>query len=157
MRLRHHNGPVHTVPFGEIRQLTNDSRDWHIMKFELRLPFETDVNRVRKIIKKIGEEMTEDADLGPKMLGSLKSQGVNRMDDSALIIRCKVPCVPGEQFMVRREAYTRIQRVFEENDIHFAPRWVIVEASTPAQAAQAAAEIVENEAKCGSKPAENRG
>jgi len=110
MQLRHHNGPAHTVPFGEIRQLTNDSRDWHIMKFELRLPFETDINRIRKIIKKTGEEMMEDADLGPKMLGPLKSQGVNRMDDSALIIRCKVPCVPGEQFKVRREAYTRIQR-----------------------------------------------
>ncbi len=157
MQLRHHNGPVHTVPFGEIKQLTNYSRDWHIMKFELRLPFETDINRVRKIIKKVGQAMMEDGELGPKMLGPLKSQGVNRMDDSALIIRCKVPCVPGEQFMVRREAYTRIQKAFEENDIHFAPRRVIVEATTPAQAAQAAADILENESKNGQKPADDRG
>ncbi len=30
-QLRHHNGPVHTVPYGEIRTLTNYSRDWAIM------------------------------------------------------------------------------------------------------------------------------
>jgi len=40
-QLRHHNGPVHTIPYGEIRTLTNWSRDWAIMKFELRVSFET--------------------------------------------------------------------------------------------------------------------
>ncbi|MDX1488553.1 MAG: mechanosensitive ion channel, partial [Acidiferrobacterales bacterium] len=42
LQLRHHNGPVHTIPFGEISRLTNYSRDWVIMKFEIRVPFETD-------------------------------------------------------------------------------------------------------------------
>ncbi|MDH3314513.1 MAG: mechanosensitive ion channel [Gammaproteobacteria bacterium] len=157
MQLRHHNGPVHTVPFGEIKQITNYSRDWNVMKFELRLPFETDINRVRKIIKKIGQEMMADPELGPMMLDTLKSQGVNRMDDSALIIRCKVMCVPGHQFMVRREAYTRIQKAFEENGIHFAPRRVIVEAATPALAAQAAADDLQNEAEKEQKTPDDRG
>jgi small-conductance mechanosensitive channel len=87
-QLRHHNGPVHTIPYGEIRTLTNWSRDWSIMKFELRIPFETDIEMVRKLIKKIGLEMMEDPLYGPLMLQPVKSQGVNRMDDSALIIRC---------------------------------------------------------------------
>jgi small-conductance mechanosensitive channel len=50
-RLRHHNGPIHTVPFGGVNTLTNFSRDWVIMKLELRLPFETDIEKVRKIVK----------------------------------------------------------------------------------------------------------
>ena len=54
LRLRHHRGPVHTIPFGEIHHLTNYSRDWAIMKLELRVPFDTDIEKVRKIIKKIG-------------------------------------------------------------------------------------------------------
>jgi hypothetical protein len=66
------------------------------------------------------------------MLMPLKSQGVNRMDDSALIIRCKFTAVPGQQFLIRREAFTRIQKAFEENDIHFAPRRVLVESVAPA-------------------------
>jgi small-conductance mechanosensitive channel len=27
LKMRHHRGPIHTVPFGEIKQLTNYSRD----------------------------------------------------------------------------------------------------------------------------------
>lgn len=143
MQLRHHNGPVHTVPFGEITSLTNYSRDWAIIKFELRLPFETDIDKVRKIIKKVGLAMMEDEELGSLMLQPLKSQGVNRMDDSSLIIRCKLMAQPGQQFYVRREAFSRIQRAFAEQGINFAPRRVIVETTAPPQAAAAAAVAAE--------------
>jgi len=144
-QLRHHNGPVHTIPYGEIRTLTNWSRDWAIMKFELRIPFETDIEKVRKIIKKIGQDLMEDPVFGPLLLAPLKSQGVNRMDDSALIIRCKFTAVPGQQYLIRREAFTRIQRTFEEQGIHFAPRRVLVEATTPKQAIEAAAAAIDRE------------
>jgi small-conductance mechanosensitive channel len=144
-QLRHHEGPVHTIPYGEIRTLTNWSRDWAIMKFELRIPFETDIEMVRKMIKQIGIDMTEDPVFGPLMLAPLKSQGVNRIDDSALIIRCKFTAIPGQQYLIRREAFTRIQRVFEEKGIQFAPRRVLVEATTPAEAINAAAASIDQE------------
>ena len=139
LRLRHHTGLVHTVPFGEIRHLTNWSRDWALMRFEIRVPFETDLEKIRKIIKKVGQEMMEDPEIAPLMLAPLKSQGVNTMDDSALIVRCKFMTLPGEQFYVRRQALNRIQRAFEAEGLKFAPRRVLVEASTPAAAASAAA------------------
>jgi small-conductance mechanosensitive channel len=144
-QLRHHNGPVHTIPYGEIRTLTNWSRDWAIMKFELRIPFETDIDMVRRIIKQIGIDMMDDPVFGPLMLMPLKSQGVNRMDDSALIIRCKFTAIPGQQYLIRREAFTRIQRVFEEKGIQFAPRRVLVEATTPQEAVKAAAGVLDQE------------
>lgn len=131
LRLRHHNGPLHTIPFGEIQTLTNWSRDYAIMKFEIRVPFETDVDMIRKMIKKVGEVMLEDPELGPQFLEPLKSQGVNRMDDSSFIIRCKFTSKPGNQFLLRREAYARIQSAFEEQGIRFAPRRVIVESAEP--------------------------
>ena len=146
-QLRHHNGPVHTVPYGEIRTLTNWSRDWAIMKFELRVPFETDINMVRKMIKQIGLDIADDPELGPTLLAPLKSQGVNRIDDSALIIRCKFTAIPGQQFMIRREAFTRIQRAFEEKGIQFAPRRVLVEATTHEEAIKAAAGVLDQEQK----------
>ncbi len=140
LQLRHHNGPVHTIPFGTINHITNYSRDWAIMKFELRVPFETDVEKVRKIIKKTGQKMMEDEQLAPLILAPLKSQGVNRMDDSCLIVRCKFTAVPGQQFFIRREAYTRIQKAFEEQGIHFAPRRVIVESASGGAVTEAEAQ-----------------
>jgi small-conductance mechanosensitive channel len=144
-QLRHHNGPVHTIPYGEIRTLTNWSRDWAIMKCELRLPFETDIEKVRKMIKKIGIEMMEDPVYGPLLIQPVKSQGVNRMDDSALIIRFKFTAVPGQQYLIRREAFVRIQRAFEAEGIHFAPRRVLVEATTPQEAVKAAGAVLDQE------------
>lgn len=139
LRLRHHNGPLHTVPFGAIETLTNWSRDYAIMKFEIRVPFETDVDMIRKLIKKVGEAMLDDPELGPQFLDPLKSQGANRMDDSAFIVRCKFTCKPGNQFLLRREAYARIQAAFEEKGIRFAPRRVVVETVAPANSTEAAA------------------
>jgi small-conductance mechanosensitive channel len=156
-QLRHHNGPVHTIPYGEINHLTNYSRDWAIMKLELRLPYETDIEKVRKLIKKVGIEMIEDPQFESSMLLPLKSQGVNRMDDSALIIRCKFMAVPGKQFVLRREAFTRIQKVFEENDIHFAPRRVLVESVAPlAPEVAAAASAIDKEGGGKSGPSDQR-
>ncbi|MCP4982807.1 MAG: mechanosensitive ion channel family protein [Gammaproteobacteria bacterium] len=155
-QLRHHNGPVHTIPYGEIRTLTNWSRDWAIMKFELRIPFETDIDMVRKTIKQIGIEMMEDPVFGPLMLQPVKSQGVNRMDDSALIIRCKFTAIPGQQYLIRREAFTRIQKVFEEKGIQFAPRRVLVEATTPQEAVRGAAAVLDQEVEGESAPKDNQ-
>jgi len=154
-QLRHHNGPVHTIPYGEIRTLTNWSRDWAIMKLEIRVPFETDIEKVRKIIKKIGIDMMEDPQWGPLLLAPVKSQGVNRMDDSALIVRFKFTAVPGQQFLIRREAFVRIQRAFEAEGIHFAPRRVLVEATTPQEAIKAAGAVIDQEEAGKNLPKDN--
>ena len=130
MQLRHHNGPVHTIPYSTISTLTNFSRDWVIMKFELRVHFEQDVEKVRKLIKKVGKELLDDPEHGPQFLDGLKSQGVNRMDDSAFVIRCKFSAKPGNQWALRRVAYAKIQEAFADAGIQFAPKRVVVEAVT---------------------------
>ena len=154
MQLRHHNGPLHTIPYSQINTLTNFSRDWVIMKFELRIPFEEDVEKVRKLVKKVGQKLLEDPEHGPDFLEPLKSQGVNRMDDSAFVVRCKFSTVPGKQFGLRRVVYAKIQAAFAEAGIKFAPKRVIVEAVTPELAAAgAAAQQIATEAP----PGDDRG
>ncbi len=125
--LRHHRGPLHTVPYSEIKHLTNYSRDWVIMKLEFRVTYDTDVNKVKKIFKQIGQEMLDDPVLGQDFLEPFKSQGVKSMEESAMIVRGKYMAKPGKQFTIRKELYTRIQKAFEENDIHFAHRRVAVD------------------------------
>ena len=129
MRLRHHLGAVQTVPYGEINTVKNLSRDWVTMKLELRLPYDVDIEKVRKIIKKIGQKMLEDPEIGPHMLQPLKSQGVMRVEESALIIRMKFTAKPGEQWVVRRVAYTRVRDALAAVGIEFAHREVKVRLS----------------------------
>jgi moderate conductance mechanosensitive channel len=126
MKLRHQNGPLHTVPFGEIKYLTNFSRDWVIMKLPLRVTYDTDVEKLRKMIKKLGQELLADPELGPKFLDPLKSQGVIQMDDSAMIVRVKFKTRPGDQWAMRTRIYARLRELFEEEGIKFAHREVTV-------------------------------
>jgi small-conductance mechanosensitive channel len=131
MQLRHHNGPLHTIPFGDIRHVTNFSRDWVIMKLKLRLTYDTDPEMVRKLIKKLGQEMMEDPALGPLFLQPLKSQGVIEMEDSAQIMRVKFMTRPGDQWGLRRVVFARLHDLFEEHGIRFASREVVVRVENP--------------------------
>jgi small-conductance mechanosensitive channel len=96
------------------------------MKLEFRVPYETDLVKVKKIFKKIGAEMQADPTMGPNLLDPPKSQGVLEIDDSAMIIRAKFMAKPGEQFVIRRELYQRVQKEFEAAGIQFARRQVSV-------------------------------
>lgn len=126
MQLRHHRGPVHTVPYGEISKLTNYSRDWVIMKLKFMVDTDTDPNKVKKIFKTIGQEMGEDPLYKDDFLQPFKSQGVFDIDDVGMTIRGKFMAKPGKQFMIRKEIYNRVKSDFAANGIQFARREVRV-------------------------------
>lgn len=126
MQLRHHRGLVHTIPFGEIPKLTNFSRDWVIMKLMFTVPFDTDPNKVKKIFKKIGNEMIEEEAWKDDFLQPFKSQGVFGFDDVGMVMRGKFMAKPGKQFMARKEIYNRVKKAFDEAGIDFARREVRV-------------------------------
>ncbi len=125
-QLRHHLGPLHTIPFGEIKVLTNYSRDWVMMKLPLRVTYDTDVEKVRKLIKKLGLELMEDPIIGENFLQPLKSQGVIEMQDSAMIIRVKFMTKPGDQWVIRKRVFQDIRDLFAREGIKFAHREVTV-------------------------------
>ncbi|MDX2321652.1 MAG: mechanosensitive ion channel family protein [Moritella sp.] len=124
--LRHHLGAVQTIPFSEIATVRNLSRDWITKKLEFRLDYRTDVEKVRKLIKKVGQKMLSHPEYGQHFLLPLKSQGVIRVEESALIFRMKFTCVPGEQWVIRREAFRLVQESLKANGIEFAHRSVHV-------------------------------
>ncbi|MCP4010635.1 MAG: mechanosensitive ion channel family protein, partial [Proteobacteria bacterium] len=126
LRLRHHLGAVQTIPYGEIRSVKNLSRDFVIMKLKFRVPFDTDIEVVRKTIKKVGQELLLDEELGADFIAPLKSQGVQTAEDDALVIRMKFTCKPGKQWMIKRSAYRLVQEALAEKGIQFAPRQVTV-------------------------------
>lgn len=125
-QLRHHLGALHTIPFGELQVMTNYSRDWVIMKLPLRVTYDTDVEKVRKLIKKLGLELLDDPVIGENFIQPLKSQGVIEMQDSAMIIRVKFMTKPGDQWLVRKKVYEEIRALFEREGIRFAHREVTV-------------------------------
>ncbi|GEO17582.1 mechanosensitive ion channel family protein [Microvirga aerophila] len=137
VKLRHHRGPVYTVPFGQLGAVQNMSRDWVIDKFQIGVTYGTDLEKARKLIKRIGQELAEAPEFARHIIEPLKMQGVEQFGDYAIQIRCKMTTRPGEQFVIRRTAFARIKQAFDENGIQFATPTVQVsgsEETTPAAA-----------------------
>lgn len=126
LKLRHPRGMVYTIPFGDMKSVTNFSRDYTIMKLDIRVRHDADLELIRKTVKKVNKALRKDEAINRVMLDDLKSQGVKEMDDSAMIVRVKFKTLPGEQFVIRREVYRLIQEHFRANGIEFANRNVTV-------------------------------
>ena len=126
MQLRHHKGPVHTIPYGEIPKITNFSRDWVIMKLRFTVPFGTDPNKVKKIFKKIGQDMLAMPEFAEDFLQPFKSQGMLEIDHIGMVFRGKFMAKPGTQFTLRKEIFNRVNAEFAANGLEFARREVRV-------------------------------
>jgi small-conductance mechanosensitive channel len=141
IKLRHHRGPVFTVPFSLLGAVENMSRDWVIDKIAIGVTYDSDLNLAKKLIKQIGLDLAKIPEFAPLIIEPLKMQGVDALGDFAVQIRAKMMTAPGQQFVIRRQAYAMIKKAFDENGIKFAFPTVQIagegEASTAAAARRA--------------------
>ncbi|AZO75851.1 MAG: mechanosensitive ion channel [Mesorhizobium sp.] len=127
VRLRHHRGPIFTVPFGELGAIQNMSRDWVMDKMALSITYDSDVDLARRLIKKIGQELAADPEFAADTIEPLKMQGVDSFGDSGIDLRMKLMTKPGTQFGIKRRAFMMIKKAFDENGIKLAVPTVHVE------------------------------
>ncbi|WP_332685383.1 mechanosensitive ion channel family protein [Bosea sp. (in: a-proteobacteria)] len=139
MQLRHQSGQIHTVPFGQVQSLTNASRDWATLKFNVRLDHSADIEQARKTIKKTGLALLEDPEFGPHFIAPLKMQGVADITDSAIVIRLKFTAKPNQASMLQREALKRVYRGLNDAGVPFASNAVTVREGGAKTSAGAAA------------------
>jgi small-conductance mechanosensitive channel len=132
VRLRHQNGQVHTIPFGQVQSVTNYSRDWSVVKFNLHLEPTADIETVRKTIKRVGEELLEDPEVGGQFIQPLKMQGVVDVLQTALVVRCKFTATPSRPTYLQRQALRRVIDAFAEVQIRFAAPNVTVQLTSAA-------------------------
>jgi len=117
VKLRHHRGYLSTVPFGELGSIQNMSRDWVIDKFSVTVGYQTDMEVLRKLIKKLGAELAADPEFAPYVIEPLKMQGVLSFGDYGIAVGLKMTTMPGQQFQMRRRAFVRLKQIFDQQGI----------------------------------------
>jgi small-conductance mechanosensitive channel len=127
LRLRHQNGQIHTIPFGQLGQVANFSRDWSTLRFNLRFDHDTDIEKLRMETKKVGLAMAEDPSLKDDIIEPLKLEGIDDIDDTATIMRFKITVRPNRPSFIQREAVERLAAAYKEAGIEFASAMVAVQ------------------------------
>jgi small-conductance mechanosensitive channel len=120
LKLRHHNGPLHTMPYGQLGAVTNLSRDFATIKFNLKLEPGTDMELVRRTSKQIGLAMQQDPEIDAEVMLPLKLQGIAEITENAVVARFKFTARPVKPSWVQREYLKRMYQVFAERGITFA-------------------------------------
>jgi len=120
LKLRHHNGPLHTIPYGELGAVTNLSRDFATIKFNLKLEPGSDIELVRRTAKQIGLAMQQDPETAAEVIVPLKLQGIAEITENAVVARFKFTARPVKPSWVQREYLKRMYQVFAEKGITFA-------------------------------------
>lgn len=128
LHLRQSDGALHCIPYNNISAITNMSRDWGTMKQVFTVPFDTDIERVRKIFKRIGQDLQADPVFAPALIQTFKYKGVSQVNDVGIVVRGKFMFRPelALQFLIQREIYRRVQADFAAAGIAFARREIRV-------------------------------
>ena len=125
--LRHHRGMLQIIPHSELGAITNFMRGGIVVKFNLDFPYDAPIDKIRKVIKKVGQKMLDNEEYGKDFIRPVKSQGVREITNSVMTIRVKFTAQPGTHFVIRREAYRLITESLNAQGIYYAHRKVIVD------------------------------
>lgn len=115
--LRDLGGAVHIFPNGAVTTMSNLTSQWSAYIFDVGVAYKEDTDRVIAIMKKVGEDLAEDPAFKALMLEPPEIFGVDKLADSAVIIKGRVRTKPIRQWAVGREYLRRIKYAFDENNI----------------------------------------
>ena len=112
--LRDSEGTAHYIPHGSITTVSNMTHGWSAAFLEVLIGFKEDVDGVVDLIKEIGKELRQDPVLGPSILNDLEMAGLDRLENSGMIIQFSMKTLPLKQWDVKRELLRRIKKKFDE-------------------------------------------
>ncbi len=148
IRLRDPAGSVHTVPFSDVGTVLNYTKDYSHVVLDIGIAYRENVDEVMKVIEDLGHEMSEDPSLASDIMAPLEVQGLQSLDDSAVVIRARIRVKPGTQWGLKREFNRRMKNRFDELGIEIPfPQRAITFGEDKKGNAVAGRVVVENQTK----------
>jgi small-conductance mechanosensitive channel len=115
--LRDLQGALHVIPNGEIRIVSNLTKDWSRAMVDVGVAYEEDIGRVVAALGRIGQDLYQDEQFAPLLLEEPTVTGVETLGDWTVTVRTMVKTRPGKQWDVARELRRRIKESFEREGI----------------------------------------
>jgi len=117
IRLRDQAGVVHTVPFSEVTSIKNLTKDFAYAVARIGISYGEDIDRVVEILRGASEELMADEEVAPFVLDPFNYQGVDSLEDYAVVLLVRIRTLPGKHLVVGR-AFNRLVKIaFEKHGI----------------------------------------
>src|SRR5712671_271884 len=118
VRLRDFDGHVHFVPNGEIKVVSNRTRSFAYAAVDVGVGYGVDLDQALAVMREAGQAMRADAKWQARLADDIEILGVERLDNSAVVLRCRLKVVPAiEQWNVKREFLKRVKLAFDARGI----------------------------------------
>ncbi len=117
IRMRDYDGHVHFIPNGIVTTVTNMSRGFAYAVIDIGVAYRENMDEVMELMRQVGAGIREDEVFSSKILEPMEMAGVDRWDDSAVILRCRFKVLPLEQWGIRREYLRRLKQDFDRHGI----------------------------------------
>ncbi|MFW6019583.1 MAG: mechanosensitive ion channel family protein [Bacteroidales bacterium] len=115
--LRDFSGVVHVFQNGKISTLSNMTKDWSAMVFDIGVAYKEDPQQVMEIMKDVGEDLYKDPEFSEYIIEPIEVFGLDKFADSALVIKARLKTIPIQQWMVGREFRKRLKFAFDQHNI----------------------------------------
>ncbi len=115
--LRDLAGTVHIFQNGKISSLSNMTKEWSAMVFDVGVAYKEDTDQVVSVMREVAEGMRADADFKEKILEPMEIFGVDAFGDNAVVIKGRLKTEPIQQWAVGREYRRRLKKAFDEQHI----------------------------------------
>ncbi|MFF7710922.1 mechanosensitive ion channel domain-containing protein [Pseudomonas sp. NPDC007930] len=116
LRLRDGKGFVHSVPFGQIKAVTNQSRQFAYAFFSVQVTYDSDVDTALRLIRETAADIENDFLLRTNLQGPLQIFGVDKMDLNGITLTAQFRTTSGGQYPVGRAFNERLKKKVDEVD-----------------------------------------
>ena len=115
--LRDIDGIVHHVPHGEIKKVSNLSKQFARVNLNIGVSYNSNLEKVISVVNKVGKELSEDHEWKESILKPPQFLRVDSFGDSAIIIKILGETKPLKQWEVTGELRKRLKITFDREGI----------------------------------------
>lgn len=115
--LRDLDGTVHHVPHGEVKQVSNLSKQFARVNLNIGVSYSADIEEVIQVVNETGVTLSEDPDWKDKILTPPQFLRVDDFADSSIVIKILGDTIPLEQWAVAGELRKRLKIQFDAHGI----------------------------------------
>jgi small conductance mechanosensitive channel len=133
--LRDLDGVVHTVPNGEIKVSSNQTRVWARVNQDVNVAYGTDIDRAIEVVDGVGREMAEDPIWKRRILEPPRVERIEALGEYGITLKLLGSVRAGDQWSTAGELRKRLLAAFQRHGIEIPRPQRVVLSRDPAEVA----------------------